>query len=95
MFSSVSFSESDTDCSEFIFKDVEKREVSEREVQMDGDKPVWMIQDALCEKEPELEYEAMFFYNQAEEVDDHQGSGGRCTSLIRSTPLTSTTGPGA
>ena len=74
MFSSVSLSESDTGCSDVLFKDVEKREVSEREVQMDGDKPVWMIQDALCEKEPELEYEAMFFYNQAEEVDDHQAT---------------------
>ena len=70
MFSSVSFSESETDCSEFIFKDVEKRDVSEREVQMDGDKPVWMIQNALCEKQPELEYEVMSFYNQTEEVDD-------------------------
>ena len=41
---------------------------------MDGDQPVWRIQDALCEKQPELEYVAMFFYNQAEEVDDHQAT---------------------
>ena len=53
---------------------MEKREVTETEVRMDGDKPVWRIQDALCEKQPELEYEAMFFYNQAEEVEDHRAA---------------------
>ena len=41
---------------------------------MDGDKPVWLIQDALFEKQPELEYVAMSFYNQAEEVDHYQAT---------------------